>query len=130
MQNKNRFKRLVKNNCACYLGAKHGIQNYCCLQDGPCVFFSQNDALPRCTYFEQGVLPIDEKLEREYTSERNVESEFKTAQPRVNCSKCLATFSANSNRQKYCEKCRVKNANERSKLRMRQMRKSRLDVTL
>ncbi|MDP1509343.1 hypothetical protein L8C07_01120 [Paenibacillus sp. CMAA1739] len=113
MQNKNSIRRLVKNNCACYLGAKHGISNYCCLQDGLCTFFSQNDDLPRCTYFEQGVLPTDEKLEREYKSERNVESEFKTAQPRVNC-----------------QKCRDKNANEKSKLRMRQMRKSRLDVTL
>jgi hypothetical protein len=130
MHNKNRFKRLVKNNCACYLGAKHGIPNYCCLQDGPCVFFSQNDALPRCTYFENGVLPMDEKLEREYKSERNVETEPKTAKPRVNCTRCGGTFSANSNRQKCCEKCRDKNANEKSKLRMRQMRKSRLDVTL
>lgn len=130
MRNKNRFKLLVKNNCACYLGAKHGITNYCCLQDGPCVIFAQDDGLPRCTYFENGVLPIDKKLEREYKSERNVETEPKTAKPRVNCQKCKVTFSANSNRQKYCEKCRDKNKNEKSKLRMRQMRKSRLDVTL
>lgn len=123
MQNKNRFKRLIKDNCACHLGAKHGIPNYCCSQDGPCVFFSQDDALPRCTYFENGVLPIDEKLERKYTSERNVESEFKTVKLRVNCTRCEGTFSANSNRQKYCEKCRDKNANEKTKLRMRQMRK-------
>ncbi len=130
MQNKNSIKRLVKNNCASYLGTKHGIQNYCCSQDGPCVFFSQNDTLPRCIYFEKGVLSVDEKLEREYKSERNVKTEFKTAQPRVNCQKCGTAFSAHSNRQKYCEKCRDKNANEKSKLRMRQMRKSRLDVTL
>lgn len=123
MQNKNKLKRLVKNNCACYLGAKRGIPNYCCLQDGPCAFFSQNDDLPRCTYFEQGVLPVDEKLERKYTSERNVESEFKTVKLRVNCTRCGRTFSANSNRQKYCEKCRGKNANEKTKFRMRQMRK-------
>ncbi|AET59179.1 hypothetical protein HPL003_12110 [Paenibacillus terrae HPL-003] len=123
MQNKNRFKRLVKNNCACYLGAKHGISNYCCLQDSPCVFFAQDDGLPRCTYFENGVLPMDEKLDQEYTSERNVKTEFKTAQPRVNCQKCGTAFSAHSNRQKYCEKCRDKNANEKTKLRMRQIRK-------
>ncbi|MFK4304719.1 hypothetical protein ABH892_004886 [Paenibacillus sp. RC254] len=123
MHNKNRIKRLVKNSCAGYLGAKHGIPNYCCLQDGPCVFFAQDDDLPRCSYFENGVLPIDEKLEREYKSERNVEVGFNTAKPRVNCQKCKATFSANSNRQKYCEKCKDKNANEKSKLRMRQMRK-------
>ncbi|QNV55677.1 hypothetical protein GMA19_00829 [Paenibacillus polymyxa E681] len=51
MQNKNGIKRLVKNSCAGYLGAKQGIPNYCCLQDGPCVFFAQDDDLPRCTYF-------------------------------------------------------------------------------
>ncbi|MFK4345224.1 hypothetical protein ABH894_005477 [Paenibacillus sp. RC62] len=123
MQNKNSVKRLVKNNCACYLGAKHGIPNYCCLQDSPCVFFAQYDSLPRCTYFENGVLPMDEKLVQEYKSDRNVEIGFNTAKPRVNCQKCGKTFSANSNRQKYCEKCRGKNANEKTKFRMRQMRK-------
>ncbi|MET3211341.1 UNVERIFIED_CONTAM: hypothetical protein ABIC26_004308 [Paenibacillus sp. PvR008] len=51
MQNKNGIKRLVKNSCAGYLGAKQGIPNYCCLQDAPCVFFAQDDDLPRCTYF-------------------------------------------------------------------------------
>jgi Zn finger protein HypA/HybF involved in hydrogenase expression len=76
------------------------------------------------------VLPTDEKLEREYKSERNVEVDSKTAKLRVNCKHCGAIFSANSNRQKYCDKCRDKNENEKSKLRMRQMRKSRLDVTL
>jgi hypothetical protein len=123
MQNKNSIKRLVKNNCACYLGAKHGIPNYCCLQDGLCAFFAQDDGLPRCTYFENGVLPMDEKLDQEYTSERNTGTEFKIAKPKVNCQKCKATFLANSNRQKYCRKCRGKNVNEKTKLRMRQMRK-------
>ncbi|TKH46091.1 hypothetical protein C1I60_04505, partial [Paenibacillus terrae] len=121
-QNKNSIKRLVKNNCACYLGAKHGITNYCCLQDSPCVFFAQDDGLPRCTYFENGVLPIDEKLEREYKSERNTGTEFKIAKPRVNCKKCGATFSANSNRQKYCDKCRGKTRKENIRLRVRKFR--------
>jgi len=73
MQNKNGIKRLVKNSCAGYLGAKQGIPNYCCLQDAPCVFFAQDDDLPCCTYFENGVLPMDEKLVQEYKSDRNVE---------------------------------------------------------
>ncbi|MET3212153.1 UNVERIFIED_CONTAM: ribosomal protein S27AE [Paenibacillus sp. PvR008] len=122
MQNKNSIKRLVKNNCACYLGAKHGIPNYCCLQDGPCVFFAQDDSLPRCTYFENGVLPIDEKLDREYKSERNVESEFKTVKLRVNCTRCRGTFSANSNRQKYCGKCRGRARKENIRIRVRKFR--------
>jgi hypothetical protein len=122
MQNKNRFKRLVKNSCAGYLGTKHGISNYCCLQDGPCVFFAQDDSLPRCSYFEHGVLPMDEKLEREYKSERNVETEPKTAKPRVNCTRCGETFSANSNRQKCCEKCRGKARKENIRIRVRKFR--------
>lgn len=122
MHHKNKIKQLVKNSCACYLGDKHGISNYCCLKDGSCVFFGQDDPLPCCRYFENGVLPTDEKLERVYKSERNVEVEYKAAKPKVNCQKCGEIFSANSNRQKFCEKCRKKNHNEKSKLRMRLMR--------
>nr|WP_226001506.1 cysteine-rich VLP protein [Paenibacillus sp. BJ-4] len=122
MQNKNRIKRLVKNNCACYFGAKYGIPNYCCLQDGPCVFFAQDDSLPCCTYFENGVLPMDEKLDQEYKSDRNVESEFKTAKSRVNCTRCGETFSVNSNRQKYCEKCRDRARKESIRIRVRKFR--------
>lgn len=122
MQNKNRIKRLVKNNCACYLGAKHGIPNYCCLQDGPCVFFVQADVLPRCSYFENGVLPMDGKLDQEYKSERNVDTEPKTAKPRVNCTSCGGTFSTNSNRQKYCEKCRGKARKESIRIRVGKFR--------
>ncbi len=122
MQNKNTIKRLVKNNCACYLGAKHSIPNYCCLQDSPCVFFAQYDSLPRCTYFENGVLPMDEKLVQEYKSDRNVENEPKTAKPRVNCTRCGGTFSANSNRQKCCEKCRGKARKENIRIRVRKFR--------
>jgi hypothetical protein len=122
MQNKISIGRLVKNNCACYLGAKHGISNYCCLQDGPCVFFAQDGSLSRCTYFENGVLPMDEKLEREYTSERNMETEFKTTKRRMNCQKCKATLSANSNRQKYCGKCRGRARKENIRIRVRKFR--------
>lgn len=122
MSNKNKIKQLVRNNCASNLGDKHGISNYCCWKDGTCVFFGQDDPLPRCGYFENGVLPIDEKLEREYKSERNVEVEFKAAKPKVNCRKCGTIFEANSNRQQYCEKCRKRNQNDKARLRMRQMR--------
>lgn len=122
MQNKNKIKQLVKNNCACYLGDKHGISNYCCWKDGSCEFFGQEEPLPHCGYFENGVLPTDDKLEREYKSERSMDVERKTAKPKVNCQKCGETFSANSNRQKFCEKCREKNAKEKTKLRMRKMR--------
>lgn len=122
MQNKNKIKQLVKNNCACFLGDKHGISNYCCLKDGSCVFFDNANPLPSCRYFENGVLPIDEQMEREYKLERNMAVDRLTAKPKVNCKKCSDTFEANSNRQHYCEKCRDKNTREQSKLRMRKLR--------
>lgn len=128
MQNKNKIKQLVKNNCASYLGDKHGISNYCCWKDGSCVFFGQDDPLPSCRYFEKGVLPMDVKLERDYKLERNMDVEGTVAKPKVNCKKCGDIFSANSNRQAYCEKCKQKNRNEKSKLWMRQIRKKRLNV--
>lgn len=121
MHNKNKTKQLVKNNCASYLGDKYGISNYCCWKDESCVFLKQDDQQPSCRYFENGVLPIAE-LEREYKMERHMEVEFKAAKPKVNCKKCGGTFSANSNRQAYCEKCKKKNRNEKSKLWMRQNR--------
>jgi hypothetical protein len=123
MQNKNKLKQLVKYNCASYLGDKHGISNYCCWKDGSCVFFDQDNPLPSCRYFENGVLPTDEKLEREYKLERNMHVDRQIAKPKVNCKKCGTTFEANSNRQFYCEKCDEKNKNEKAKLRMRKMRR-------
>lgn len=122
MQNKNKIKQLVKNNCASYLGDKYGISNYCCMKDGSCVFFKQDDQLPTCRYYENGVLPIDEKLEFEYKSERNMHVEMKTAKPKVNCKKCGATFEVNSNRQTCCEKCREKTRKENTRLRVRKFR--------
>jgi hypothetical protein len=93
MQNKNKIKQLVKNNCASYLGDKHGISNYCCWKDGSCVFFKQDNQLPSCLYFEKGVLPMDEKLERDYKLERNMDVvEGRVAKPKVNCKKCGDTF--------------------------------------
>jgi hypothetical protein len=123
MHNKNKFKQVAKNNCASYLGDKHGISNYCCLRDGSCVFFGQVNPIPSCRYFENGVLPTEERLERDYKLERNMHVERQTAKPKVKCKKCGTTFEANSNRQSYCEKCDEKNKKEKAKLRMRKMRR-------
>lgn len=122
MQNKNKIKQLIKNNCACYLGDKHGISNYCGLQDSSCALFDQDNPIPSCRYFENGVLPTDQKLEREYKLERNMDVESRIAKPKVKCKKCGTTFEANSNRQSYCEKCKKQNAKEKIKLRVRKLR--------
>lgn len=130
LKNKNKIKRLVKNNCACFLGDKQGISNYCCFQDGSCVFFNQDDSIPSCSYFENGILPIDEQLEYDYKLERNMEVENRTIKPKVKCKSCGDTFAANSNRQMYCEKCKQYNEKQKVKLRMRKMRKKEVDVTV
>jgi hypothetical protein len=91
MQNKNKMKQLVKNNCACYFGDRHGISNYCCWKDGSCTFFDQDNPIPSCRYFENGVLPTDEKLERDYKLERNMHVERQIAKPKVSCKKCGTT---------------------------------------
>ncbi|QNV55678.1 hypothetical protein GMA19_00830 [Paenibacillus polymyxa E681] len=65
---------------------------------------------------------MDEKLVQEYKSDRNVETEPKTAKSRVSCRRCGGTFSANSNRQKYCEKCRGKARKENIRIRVRKFR--------
>lgn len=127
-QLKNKLKRLIKNNCACYLGDKHGISHYCCSVDGICVFFNQEDA--SCSYFENGVLPLDEQLEFEYKLERNMEVIRKAPKPRVKCKSCGDMFFASSNRQMYCDKCKEQNEKQKSKLRMRKMRKKEVDVTV
>lgn len=122
MHNKNKLKQLAKNNCANYMSDRYGISNYCCSVDGTCVFFDQANVLPSCRYFEQGVLPVDQKLEHEYRHDRNMEVDPLVAKPKVNCKTCGHTFEANSNRQQYCEKCRIRNKKEKTKLRVRKLR--------
>jgi hypothetical protein len=126
MQNKRKIKQLVKSNCASYLGDKHGISNYCCWKDGSCVFFDNENPLPSCRYFGNGVLPTDEKLEREYKLERNMAVERQITKPKVKCKKCGISFEVNSNRQHYCEECKKKNRNDKSKLWMRQIRQKQV----
>lgn len=65
---------------------------------------------------------MDEKLEREYKLERNMDVERQIAKPKVNCKKCGTTFEANSNRQTCCEKCRDKTRKESTRLRVRKFR--------
>lgn len=127
-----RVKKLVASECASYSSDWVGINHYCCMTDCTCRYFKDTDTLPRCNYFERGVLPLDEKLQADYIAEQSKENQVvekgvsAKPKPTVKCAKCEELFKANSNRQQYCEKCRksiIKEQNrERQKIkRMQQL---------
>ena len=106
MKNINRIKRLAKNECASCFDKQGSINHYCCMVDGVCLFYRGIEK-PRCKYFEQGVLPLDEKLLKIYNEEHEIGGSFtKPIKSNCKCRRCNADFEANSNRQRYCEKCR------------------------
>jgi|LSQX01.3.fsa_nt_gb hypothetical protein len=129
MKNINRIKRLIKNECACYFPHQGSINHYCCKADGTCLFFKGDDKT-RCSYFETGVLPIDEKLEHEYRKEHELSLRGITAKTKIKCQRCGEYITANSNRQQYCDKCRKINNREKAKHRMSRMRAKGYDVTI
>lgn len=120
MKNINKIKSLIKEECAGYITGF--VNNYCCNKDGVCLFFEDTD-MPRCKYFEEGVLPLEEDLERQYRIERKLNAVIgKKAKPKVKCERCGTTFDANSNRQKYCDKCRKAIKREQARLSMQRKR--------
>jgi len=104
----------VKDKCATYAG------NGRCLLDRPCPFFS-GDESARCLYFENSVLPEDDKLEARYWSRFGLSywrDSIKT------CENCGKGYTPNSNRQKYCDDCKthVKTMQKRKENRRRYQR--------
>ncbi|MFL0194827.1 hypothetical protein ACJDU8_04455 [Clostridium sp. WILCCON 0269] len=131
MKNSNKIKKLIKDKCACYFTQQGSINNYCCNIDGSCLFFCDNEESTGCRYFEEGVLPIEAELEFEYRNERHMDGVDKIkAKPRVRCERCGDSFSANSNRQHFCAKCKKINDREKAKLRMKKLREKRHNVTI
>ena len=127
MKNINRIKKLIKSDCTGY----HTENSFCCSKDGACVFFGDNEELPSCKYFEEGVLPLDVDLEFEYRQERQMEvSENGQAKPKVKCQRCSKSFDANSNRQHFCESCKKINDREQARLRKKKSREKGYDVTI
>lgn len=126
MKNINKIKRLIKSQCACYSPEQNSMHNYCCYKDGICMYFRDTEELPRCKYFEEGVLPLDSDLESEYREERQINiMPISQARPKVKCESCGSIFEANSNRQKHCEKCmRIRNR-EQIRLRVKKTRKAK-----
>lgn len=127
MKNINKVKRLVKDDCAGYSTEN----NYCCSVDGACLFFRDNEKLPCCRYFEEGILPLDKDLEYEYRQERQMGlTQNRQIKPKVKCQRCSKSFDANSNRQHFCESCKKINDREKTKLRMKKAREKGYDVTI
>jgi len=119
MKNINKIKRLVKSDCAGY----YSENNYCCSKDGACVFFRDNEQLPCCRYFEEGVLPLDIDLEFEYRQEHKMAIVHKIpVKTNVKCGRCNLYFEAGSNRQNYCEKCKKIVKREQARLSMQKKR--------
>lgn len=60
---------------------------FSCSEDGACLFFRDNEELPCRRCFEEGVLPLNEDLEREYRLEHQMEvSKNKAVKTNVKCS--------------------------------------------
>lgn len=127
MKNINKIKKLIKSDCAGYFSEN----NYCCSKDGACVFFGENEGLPCCKYFEVGVLPINVDLENEYRQEHQMEvSKNIQAKPKVKCQRCFKSFDANSNRQHFCENCKIINDRDKNRLRKKKSREKGYDVSI
>lgn len=118
IDNINKIKKLIKDQCASY----NTQDNFCFQYDKTCLFFTDNE---RCKYFEESVLPIDSELEQKYWDKHDdVVRTTQKAKPksRIKCQRCGAIFEANSNRQKYCDKCKKIIQREQSKNSMKKKR--------
>lgn len=111
---KDDVKKLVENNCATYAGEGK------CYLDRQCPYFSGNEGLPRCSYFENCVLPGDEKLLAQYwNSFGSVDSSDSS------CERCDKWFHKTSNRQVYCESCSQIVALDKKRARDRKYREKK-----
>lgn len=116
---------LIRNECSNYFPDSSGsgrIKNYCCLKDKSCNFFNPDEPeqLPRCSYFEKSVLPLNKELEFKYKKERKLN----TLNSQRYCKQCLESFIPKSNKQKFCDKCITIRRKEKSRLRMQAKRKA------
>ncbi|UZW12570.1 hypothetical protein OSC52_11960 [Clostridium pasteurianum] len=108
MKNINKLKRLIRKECSNHFTEQGSINHYCCMIDGVCLFF-ENEENKRCQYFEEGLLPLDGDLERVYYIEIDVKpinAQGNKAKPRIKCKNCGKNVEANSNRQQYCHICK------------------------
>ena len=134
---KQTIKQLAKNECANFDLNFNNIGNYYSKEHNPekkCSFFI-DDKLPKCLYFEKGVLPLNPELEVIYYKERTegkelshydkqkVLKDIDDSKNHIECKKCGEDTIVTSNRQKYCEKCSKDIKRERQSKLMQDKRK-------
>lgn len=120
----NKSHKHAKNHCANHTG-KNG-----CLMTahGKCVLSFDSDRVAGnvCPYFLKSVLPMDKKLERDYTEQLPDGHKMKPDKEDTlnlhDCLSCGKKFVKNSNRQKYCKDCSRTVKNKQSKNRMKKHR--------
>ena|SRR5699024_6663737 len=111
------IQKQVASNCATYAG------NGRCLLDRPCPFFDSEKEGARCGYYENSVLPSDDKLHSKYWARFGLAywSEGTHSKP---CNSCGNMFDASdSPKRQYCESCRDKQARESRNKRNREYRR-------
>jgi hypothetical protein len=113
------IKQIISKECANHFGSFGNInKNYCCLKNKVCVFFTA-EKLPRCGYFEEGVLPLNPELQLEYRQQRKMKARNI---PVASCKNCLGLFVRKSKNEKYCEGCKKIRKKDQDKLRMKDKR--------
>src|SRR5690625_1147476 len=111
---KDDVKNHVADTCSLYAG------NGRCHLDRPCPFFrgAANESLPRCLYYEQSVLPADDKLKARYWGTFGLT--YWGEETKV-CNRCENTFDpGEQKRRQYCDECRETQRKEQRNRRMRE----------
>ena len=110
-----RVRALISEECENYQGGSNGVANYCWMREtsnhGACVFFSDLEN-PKCRYFEEAVLPLDEELKGIFSNEA-LALGIRTGQKkalRKKCGQCPEIFLAKSNAQRLCPECQKRNS--------------------
>jgi len=128
----NDIRKQVTEQCANY--DKEGL---CLLETGAggcrrCPFFNgqKGDKLPRCLYYENAVLPDDEKLKARYWQSFGLaywgdkrEGTLKA------CKRCENPFDpGESPKRQYCDECREQQRKEKRNKRMRDYRQKQVKI--
>ncbi|GGH85141.1 hypothetical protein JOD43_003909 [Pullulanibacillus pueri] len=99
---KNDLQKHVESHCATY-----NRDGKCHLETSPgcnqCPFFREGDGFGRCAYFENAVLPADDKLKARYWQAFG--AAYWGDKPNAVCKRCEQPYERKSNRQVYCESC-------------------------
>jgi len=114
----------VEKNCATYAGAGN-----CLLQskaDGchTCPFFEEGNEQARCLYFENAVLPTDDKLKARYWNRFGLEY----WESQKVCKRCENPFEASDQREQYSSECKAEQRKEKARIRKREQRKKERQI--